>query len=70
MRKYAETFHANNGCKLAVVFLCQFCCFQNRSLRCSFQTFFARKRGLAHRYFLYENESLRQCLSCDLRRMA
>ena len=62
MRKHSETFHANKGCNLAIVFLYQFRHFQNRNLGCNFQTLFARKRGLAHPYFLYENESLRHCL--------
>ena len=70
MRKYAKTFHSNKGCNLAIVFLYQFRRFQNRNLGCNFQTLFARKRGLAHPYFLYENESLRHCLSYYLRRMA
>ena len=38
-------------------------CFQNRNLRYTFQTLFAQKPGLAHPYFLYENESLQHCLS-------
>ena len=70
MRKYAKTFHSNKGCNLAIVFLYQFRRFQNRNLGCNFQTLFARKRGLAHPYFLYENESLRHCLSYYLGRMA
>ena len=61
MRKHEDTFHSNNGCKLAIVFLIPFRCFQNRNLGCNFQTLFARKRGLSHPYFLYENESLRHC---------
>ena len=44
--------------------------FQNRNFGWNFQTLFARKRGLAHPYFSYENESLRHCFSYDLRRMA
>ena len=51
-------------------FLYQFRCFQKKNLGCNFQTLFAQKRGLAHPYFLYENESLRHCLSYYLRRMA
>ena len=70
MRKHAETFHTNKGCKLAIVFLNQFRSFQNRNLGCNFQTLFARKRGLAHPYSLYGNKSLRHCLSYYLRRMA
>ena len=62
LRKHAETFHSNKGCNLAIVFLFQFRRFQNRNLGFNFQTLFARKRGLAHPYFLYENESLRHCL--------
>ena len=49
--------------------LYQFLCFQNRNLGCIYLTLFARKRGLAHLYFLYENESLRHCLSYYFRRM-
>ena len=30
--------------------------FQNINLGCTFQMLLARKRGLAHSYFLYENE--------------
>ena len=70
IRKHAETFHVNKGCKLAVVVFIPFRCFQNTNLGCSFQTLFARKRGLAHPCFLCENESLRHCLSYYLRRMA
>ena len=39
-------------------FLYQCRCFQSRSLGCNFQTLFARKRGVAHPVFLYENELL------------
>ena len=46
MRKHAETFHTNKGCKLAIVFLNQFRSFQNRNLGCNFQT------------LLHENEAL------------
>ena len=70
MSKHEETFHVNKGYKLALVFFIPFHCFQNRNLGCNFQTLLARKQGLAHPYFLYENESLRHCLSYDLRRMA
>ena len=63
MSKHAETFDANKGCSLAIAFLYQFRCFQNRNLGCNCQTLFARKRGLANPYFLHENESLRHCLS-------
>ena len=68
MRKHAETFRANKGCNLAIVFLYQFRRFQNRNLGCNFQTLFARKRGLATPYFFYENKSLRHCLLYYLRR--
>ena len=51
-------------------FLYQLCRFQNRNLRYIFQTLFALKQGLAHLYFLYENELLQNCLSYDLRKMA
>ena len=44
--------------------------FQNRNLWYTFQMLFARKRGLAHPYFLYENESIQHCLSYDLRQTA
>ena len=55
-RTHAETFHSNKGCKLS--FLYHSRRFQNRNLGCNFQTLLARKRGLAHPFFLYENESL------------
>ena len=51
-------------------FLYQFRCFQSRSLGCNFQMLFARKRGIAHPSFLYENELLRHCLSYYLKRTA
>ena len=70
MCKREETFHVNKGCKLVIFFFIPFPYFQNRNLGCNFQTLFARKRGLAQLYFLYENESLRHCVSYDLRRMA
>ena len=50
-------------------FLYQFRCFQNRNLGCNAQMLFTRKRGIAYYYFLYENQSLRHCLSYYLRRM-
>ena len=56
MRKHEEAFHVNKGCKLANTFFIPFRCFQNRNLGCNFQTLFAGKQGLAHPYFLYENE--------------
>ena len=55
MRKHAETFHANKGCKLTIFFFIPFRCFQNRNLGCNFQTLFARKGGLAQPLLLYEN---------------
>ena len=51
MFKQAETFHANKGCNLAIVFLYHFRRFENRNLGCNFQTLFARKRGFATRSF-------------------
>ena len=45
MRKQAETFHANKGCKLAIVFFIRFRYLQNRNFGCNFQTLFAGKRG-------------------------
>ena len=51
-------------------FLYQIRRFQNRNLGCNFQTLLARKRGLAHPFFLYENEPSRYYLSYYLRRMA
>ena len=65
MHKHAETFHANKGCKLEIVFFVQ-----NRNLGCNFQTLLARKRGLLHPFFLYGNESLRHYLWYYLKRMA
>ena len=56
MRKHAEMFHINKGSKLAIIFIIPFRCFQNRNFGCNFQTLFAGKRGLAHPYFLYEND--------------
>ena len=70
MRKHAETFRANKGYKFAIVVLYQFLHFQNRNFWYTYQTSFARKRGLAHPYFLYENKSLHHCLSYDLRQMS
>ena len=54
MWKHAETFYANKDYKLAyVVFI------TTSSLLCyTFQTLFARKRGLAYPCALQENESL------------
>ena len=49
-------------------FLYQIRRFQNRNLGCNFQTLLARKRGLAHPFFLYENEPSRYYLSYYLRR--
>ena len=53
-----------------VSFSYQFHRFQSRNLWCTFQTLLARKRGLAHVYFLDENESFQRCLSYDNREMA
>ena len=44
-------------------FLYQIRRFQNRNLGCNFQTLLARKRGLAHPFFLYENEPPRYYLN-------
>ena len=63
MRKHAETLHANKVCKLAIVVFIP-------TLWYTFQTLFALKQGLAHLYFLYENELLKNCLSYDLGKMA
>ena len=51
-------------------FLYQIRRFQNKNLGCNFQTLLARKRGIAHPFFLYENEPSRYYLSYYLRRMA
>ena len=56
MRKHAETFHANKGCKMTIVFfipVSRFSKKKKKQLRCNFQTLFARKRGPAHFYILY-----------------
>ena len=60
MSKHAETFYANNVCKLVIVIFIQF---QNKNFWYTFRTLFARKRGLAHFNFLYENESHQYCIS-------
>ena len=67
MCKRAETFNAKKGYKLAIFVLNQLLCFQNRNLWNTFQTLFLRKRGLAHPYFLYENELLQHFLPYDIR---
>ena len=73
MCKLRETFHPSIAYKLAITvfaptsFLYHF---QNRNLWWTFQTLFARKRRLAHPFFLHENESFQHCLRYDLRRMA
>ena len=51
-------------------FLYQFHRFQNVNLWYFFQTFFARKRGLGHSYFLYANKSLQHFISHAMRQMA
>ena len=67
MQKHSKLIRAANW-KLS--FLYQICRFQNRNLWCNFQTLLARKRGLAHPFFLYGNESLRHYLWYYLKRMA
>ena len=70
MHKHAETFHNKKGCKLTNIwFLYQLRRFQNGNFWYVFQTLFAQKRGLAHPYFLYKNESPQHCFSYDLRKM-
>ena len=70
MLKYAQKFHSNKGYDMTIAFFITNSLCQYRDLQCNFQTLFARERGLAHPNFLYENESLRHCLSYYLRRMA
>lgn len=53
-----------------LLFLYQFHRFQNLNLWYFFQTFFARKRGLGHPYFLYANKSLQHFISHAMRQMA
>ena len=55
MRKHAEMFHANKGCKMAIVFFIPVSRFskKKKKLGCNFQTLFARKRGPAYFYILY-----------------
>ena len=67
MQKHFMLIRATNW---QLLFLYQLCCIQNRDLLHTFQTLFVRKQGLAHLYFLYENESLQHYLSYDLRQMA
>ena len=70
MHKHAETFHNKKGYKLTnTLFLYQFHRFQNGNFWYVFQTLFAQKRGLAHSYLLYKNESPQHCFSYDLRKM-
>ena len=69
MCKRVETFNANKDYKLAIVILNQLRYFQNRNLWNTFQTLFSRKRGLAHPFFLYENELLQHFLPYDIRQM-
>ena len=61
MCKYTETFNANTGYKATIVVFIPFSkhkfVFVPFSKYKCFQTLFARKRGLAQSYFLYENES-------------
>ena len=53
-RKHAEMFHANKGCKMAIVFFIPVSRFsKKKNLGCNFQTLFARKRGPACFYILY-----------------
>ena len=70
MREHAETFHANKGSKLAIVVFRPTSPLQNKNFWYFFQRLFARRRGLVHPYFLYENESLQHCISYDLKQMA
>ena len=70
MLKYAEKFHYNKGCDMTIFFFIPILLCQCRDLGCNVQTLFSRKLDLAHPNFLYENESLRHCLSYYLRRMA
>ena len=64
-------FNPSKGYKLVIVVFISTSLsgFQNRNLWYNFQVLFVRKRGLVHPYFLYENESLQHCLSCDFRQM-
>lgn len=66
MCDHAETFHANNGYKLASAVIILISPLSEQK----FQILFVQKRGLAHAYVLYENESLKHCLSYDLIPMA
>ena len=65
MCKYVETFNLNKGCKLAVVVFIPTLLFSKYGK--TFQTLFAHRKGLAHPYFLSENESLQNCRSYDMR---
>ena len=51
-------------------FLYQIRRFQNKNLGCNFQTLLARNLGLAHPFFLHENECFLHYLWYYLRRMA
>ena len=59
MRKRLMLISAANWQSL---FLYQLRRFRNRNLYFTFQTFFTRKRGLAHSYLLHEHESLQNSL--------
>ena len=63
MRKRSMLIRARNW---QLLFLYQLCCFQNGNLLYTFQTLFARKRGLARPYFVYENESLQLSVPYDI----
>ena len=55
MRKRSMLIRATNW---RLLFLYQLCRFQNGNFLYTFQTLFARKRGLIRPYFVHENESL------------
>ena len=70
MHKHAETFHNKKGCKLTnILYLYQLHRFRNGNFWYIFEMLFAQKRGLAHPYFLYKNESPQHYFSYDLRKM-
>ena len=66
MRKRSILIRAINW---QLLFLYQLRHFQNRNLWYTFHMLFKRKRGLAHTWFLNQNESVRNFSSNEIRQM-
>ena len=73
MRKHAETFHANKDCKLIIVYSISISPFSKEKFRVQLSNVICTKTGPSIPLLpllLYENQSIRHCLSYDLKRMA